>query len=560
MAQVINTNSISLLAQNNLNKSQSALGTAIERLSSGLRINSAKDDAAGEAIANRMTSNINGLTQASRNANDGISLAQTTEGALDEVNDNLQAIRTLTVQSQTGTNSASDLQSIQDEITQRLSEVDRISQQTDFNGVKVLSADKTLSIQVGANDGETISINLQQVDAKTLGLGTFNVNGAVGQTTTVTATPAAPATPTPITGLTATATTATSIKISGATTALGGATTVADLKDADGNALSGTVISDGNKSYLVSTGNDSIQEITGYDDATQKVTLGTATTGTYAAGTFTPDAAPASNVISTTDAATGDTVTIGGKATDFDDIKSYQDVNGNTVTGTLVQDGAGNSYLAVDGGGDATKAGYYALSSVNDKGVVTLGDFTSATVVTGATGSLTANASTIQGNTVSSISIKDSNLDTDTAGTADLTNGTLVSDANGNYFVQDAKGNSYAATVSVDSDGKVSVTADSSKAIKDPATNDALATLDRALSQVDTLRSNLGAVQNRLDSTIDNLSSTTSNLSEAQSRIQDADYATEVSNMSKAQILQQAGTSVLAQANQVPQTVLSLLR
>src|SRR5476649_3103662 len=138
MAQVINTNSLSLVAQNNLNKSQSSLGTAIQRLSSGVRINSAKDDAAGQAISNRFTSNINGLTQASRNANDGISIAQTTEGALSEINNNLQRIRELSVQASTGTNSDSDLTSIQDEITSRLSEIDRVSGQTQFNGVNVL--------------------------------------------------------------------------------------------------------------------------------------------------------------------------------------------------------------------------------------------------------------------------------------------------------------------------------------------------------------------------------------------------------------------------------------
>ena len=179
MAQVINTNSLSLMAQNNLNKSQSSLGTAIERLSSGLRINSAKDDAAGQAISNRFTANIKGLTQASRNANDGISLSQTTEGALNEVNDNLQNIRRLTVQAQNGSNSDSDLQSIQDEITQRLAEVNRISEQTDFNGVKVLSGNNKLTIQVGANDNETIDIDLQKIDANTLKLDTFSVANGV---------------------------------------------------------------------------------------------------------------------------------------------------------------------------------------------------------------------------------------------------------------------------------------------------------------------------------------------------------------------------------------------
>ena len=162
MAQVINTNVASLFAQQALNKSHNGLQTAMQRLSSGLRINSAKDDAAGQAIANRFTANIKGLSQAQRNANDGISLAQTTEGALNEVNTNLQRIRELTVQSANGSNSADDKKSIQDEITQRLAEIDRTSQQTDFNGVKVLSsAAKELSVQVGSNDGETISIGLK---------------------------------------------------------------------------------------------------------------------------------------------------------------------------------------------------------------------------------------------------------------------------------------------------------------------------------------------------------------------------------------------------------------
>lgn len=193
MAQYINTNSLSLITQNNINKNQSALSSSIERLSSGLRINSAKDDAAGQAIANRFTSNIKGLTQAARNANDGISVAQTTEGALSEINNNLQRVRELTVQASTGTNSASDLSSIQDEIKSRLSEIDRVSGQTQFNGVNVLAKDGKMSIQVGANDGETIDIDLKKIDSTTLGLNTFNVTGPVsaagefGKTGTATA-------------------------------------------------------------------------------------------------------------------------------------------------------------------------------------------------------------------------------------------------------------------------------------------------------------------------------------------------------------------------------------
>ncbi|MGO1251863.1 MAG: flagellin N-terminal helical domain-containing protein [Alcaligenes aquatilis] len=160
---VINTNSLSLIAQGNLTKSQNALGQAIERLSSGLRINSAKDDAAGQAIANRFTANINGLTQAARNANDGISIAQTAEGSLNEINNNLQRIRTLAVQAQNGTNSGSDIDSIQQEVNQRLDEIDRVARETQFNGINVLASTgtgTTISIQVGAKDGEKIDIEI----------------------------------------------------------------------------------------------------------------------------------------------------------------------------------------------------------------------------------------------------------------------------------------------------------------------------------------------------------------------------------------------------------------
>ena len=164
---VINTNILSLIVQNDLFLSQNAMSTAIERLSSGLRINSAKDDAAGMAIANRLTSRINGMTVATRNAGDGISLSQTAEGALDEINNNLQRIRDLTVQAQNGSNSAADIDSIQTEVNQRMEEINRITAQTDFNGIKVLNTGSGASeyrFQVGAEDGETISIDIDSSD------------------------------------------------------------------------------------------------------------------------------------------------------------------------------------------------------------------------------------------------------------------------------------------------------------------------------------------------------------------------------------------------------------
>ncbi|MBA2779540.1 flagellin [Billgrantia kenyensis] len=172
---VINTNILSMIVQNNLRSSQQAMQTAMQRLSSGLRINSAKDDPAGQAIANRMTAQIRGLNQAARNANDGISLVQTAEAALGQVNTNLQRIRELTVQAGNGTLSPTDLAAIQDEIDQRLDEIDRIGRQTGFNGVSVVGENRRVHIQVGANDGETIAIEIQAINRDSLGLNGFRV-------------------------------------------------------------------------------------------------------------------------------------------------------------------------------------------------------------------------------------------------------------------------------------------------------------------------------------------------------------------------------------------------
>lgn len=363
----------------------------------GLRINSAKDDAAGQAIANRFTSNIKGLTQAARNANDGISIAQTTEGSLNEINNNLQRVRELTVQAQTGSNSSSDLTSIQDEISQRLSEIDRVSSQTQFNGTKVLAENTTMNIQVGANDGETISINLQKIDSQSLGLGSFSVSGVTNSLTALTST-------------TGGKTTTTAIDMKGVEAAAGKGATVHGVGTAD------------------------------------------ATTGAYT-----------DYVIRTSDG------------------KQYQ------------------------GAVDATS------------GAVTFKD--------------------------ADIAGKAADLATAVAAAAAAPTDTGLAAA-----VTTAK---TAFTTSLD--GKQYTPAGA-------ATASPLETLDSAIKQVDGFRSQLGAVQNRFESAVTNLNNTVNNLTSARSRIEDADYATEVSNMSRAQILQQAGTSVLSQANQVPQTVLSLLR
>jgi flagellin len=410
MAQVINTNSLSLLTQNNLNKSQSALGSAIERLSSGLRINSAKDDAAGQAIANRFTSNIKGLTQASRNANDGISVAQTTEGALSEINNNLQRVRELSVQAANGSNSESDLTSIQDEINQRLAEINRVSEQTDFNGKKVLNQDGQLTIQVGAKDGETITIDLQKIDKTTLGLDKFD-----------------------ITNMAQTIKDGSTVKMDTSLATKGGATAVANAKlVTDGTTK---YVTDGTDFYAATDKGAGVFE---YDPATKATApTGTLTDVKQVSVTLTKDAALTAN----------------------DSLIQYKDAAGATKFGVATVD-------------PTTKAVSYTQATIATDGKVT-------------------------------------------KGTA-ITNPTF--------------------------------------------TVDPLAKVDDALKKVDGFRSSLGAIQNRFESAITNLGNTVNNLSSARSRIEDSDYATEVSNMSRAQILQQAGTSVLAQANQTTQNVLSLLR
>ncbi|MBG3079833.1 FliC/FljB family flagellin [Proteus mirabilis] len=385
MAQVINTNVLSLTTQNNLNRSQSALGNAIQRLSSGLRINSAKDDAAGQAISNRFTANTRGLTQAARNANDGISIAQTTEGALNEINNNLQRIRELTVQAKNGSNSESDVKSIQEEVKQRTAEINRISEQTQFNGVKVLSGDSSLDLQIGANDKEQISVNLKKMDATTLGIDTLDLT--------------------------------------------------ADVEKLHGGSTNSVSVSNG------------------------------ATTPT-------------------------------SKDIDIDtaSLKTALAATNETLSGV-----------------------YYAVDQTTGK----------------------------EDRTKLAIEVKDKNGDTKTY-EATLDTSKAV-DATAKDFIPG---------------GKVTLTKGAEIKFTKPITinNAPLKGLDDALAQVDSLRSSMGAVQNRLESTVNNLNNTVTNLTAANSRILDADYATEVSNMSKGQILQQAGTSVLAQANQLPQNVLSLLR
>ncbi|EDR6716109.1 flagellin FliC [Salmonella enterica subsp. houtenae] len=504
MAQVINTNSLSLLTQNNLNKSQSSLSSAIERLSSGLRINSAKDDAAGQAIANRFTSNIKGLTQASRNANDGISIAQTTEGALNEINNNLQRVRELSVQATNGTNSDSDLKSIQDEIQQRLSEIDRVSNQTQFNGVKVLSQDNQMKIQVGANDGETITIDLQKIDVKSLGLDGFNVNGPKQAT-------------------------------------------AGDLKSNFKNVTGYDTYAVGADSYRVDINSGAVTDDAGTDKIYVNAANGKLTTDDAQNNTAVDLFKTTKSSAGTAESKAIATAIKGGKEGDTFDYKGVS-FTIDTKNGT---DGNGTVSTTING----------------EKVTLTVADIT--------TGAADVNAATLESskNVYTSVVNGQFTFDDKTknegAKLSDLEANNAVKGeskitVNGAEYTANAEGDKITLagkTMFIDKTASgVSTLINEDAAAAKKSTANPLASIDSALSKVDAVRSSLGAIQNRFDSAITNLGNTVNNLTSARSRIEDADYATEVSNMSRAQILQQAGTSVLAQANQVPQNVLSLLR
>ncbi|EBU6926209.1 flagellin FliC, partial [Salmonella enterica subsp. enterica serovar Kedougou] len=443
---------------------------------------------------------IKGLTQASRNANDGISIAQTTEGALNEINNNLQRVRELAVQSANSTNSQSDLDSIQAEITQRLNEIDRVSGQTQFNGVKVLAQDNTLTIQVGANDGETIDIDLKQINSQTLGLDSLNVQKKYDVKSEA-------------------------VKSGGGATLNTAGLNDTALKAGVGGATNGTAAIKDGKVFFDATDNkyfievegltagdatkNGVYEVSVADDgtvtmpATTKVAGGMPATAMAVTETQPKPVALSTAVkdqltdsgISAADAAKGQLVTM-----------SYTDKNGKTIDGGFGVKVGANIYAATK-----NKDGSFSINTTEytDKGGNTK---TALNQLGGADGK--TEVVTIDGKT---------------------------------YNASKAAGHNFKAQPEL---AEVAAT----------TTENPLQKIDAALAQVDALRSDLGAVQNRFNSAITNLGNTVNNLSSARSRIEDSDYATEVSNMSRAQILQQAGTSVLAQANQVPQNVLSLLR
>ncbi|HUH54940.1 MAG TPA: flagellin [Rhodanobacter sp.] len=477
MVMSVITNISSLNAQKNLATSQSKLATAIERLSSGMRINSAKDDAAGLAISTRFTTQINGLNQAVANASDGISLAQTTESALNEVTNNMQRIRTLAVQSANATNSDSDRAALDAEVQQRLSEITRISTQTTFNGRHVLDGSfGTAAFQIGANVGETISVNLKQ------GAGASQV-GLIAKTGSSAAFSAG-------------------VKIDGdlvVNLADGGGTGVATQANiAKGTYTSVDALATAiNEAVVKAGGTGTVATV---DATTGNLVLAAAATG--GATTFT-GAQAAAGKIGTAAMAVG---TVAGSADSVGDIV----LAANALT-FQVGDG---SAVALDA---KTYHGVQELAdAINSKGL----DGLHASVDADNKLQLTSQNTLVIGGTAAG------------ATASKLTAGTYTPDG--------SLANASIKTVA--------------------GANETISRIDSALSTISAMRSDLGAVQNRFTSTIANLQTISQNLSASRSQIQDADFAAETANMSSANILQQAGVSVLAQANASTQSVLKLLQ
>jgi len=524
MASVINTNVLSLNSQRNLNKSQSGLATSLQRLSSGLRINSAKDDAAGLAISDRMTSQINGLNQAGRNANDGISLAQTAEGALAQTTDLLQRMRELSIQSSNSTNSAGDRAALQSEVNQLKQEVDRISSSTEFNGLKLLDGSFTSQkFQVGANANQTINVSIEGSSTTNLQdnrIDATNATATLGTTSVQTATTSGATTVTTTNGIIAQ-----DLTISGSF-----------------GSVSNVKIGLNDSAFAVAAEITSREPETGVTaDAITEVNLAkTVTSGTVSFDIFTGNG---STVAGATVDSTRETITAQIGA-DFDYSSVVSEINKKSGTTGVTAE------LNTDGSIKMTQADGKDIALANlvhsNDGTIAVQSYKEADS-TGAS-ALTGTAVTLNGGTTANSTRVTGRVDLHSAGTYTVTSDKTA--AAGSIFSNVAAGDV------IGSDAKKLATVDVGS-IEGAQT--AIQIIDSALSQVSGFRGDLGAIQNRFDATITSLQATSENLSAARSRILDADFAEETANLTKSQIMVQAGTAMLAQANQVPQGVLSLL-
>ena len=509
MAITVNTNVSSLTAQRNLLNTGSLQARSLARLSSGLRINSAKDDAAGLAISDRMSAQVRGLNQAARNANDGISMAQTAEGALQASTDILQRIRELAVQSANDTNTADDRASLNAEVTQLKAELDRIAQTTAFNGQKVL--DGTLSnatFQVGADAGagQTISFSIASARGSALGTAAAATDTVVAAASTLTAN--------------------TDLVITADATGVAGDDITVEV--VHGTATDETESATVTFSALAN--GESITVTNGTESKTLTAT-GVVTAAEVAAAFLDPTAAPVNSGFGVDEnvAWTAWTTVAGGAG---------EVVFTSTTANTNVAD------LETSVTGAATAA----LSAVLQGSAA---DVDGVTVVDGAI-TVTVGTANVAGYKTEDIAAL---INADTAAAALVTAVGTADTATAEFGPTSLAGGADEsvegpATVVV-SDLSVATVADSQSAI---------ASVDLALKDIATIRGDLGAVQNRFESTIANLMNVSENIAAARSRILDADFAAETANLTKSQILQQAGLAMLSQANQIPQAALTLLQ
>ena len=510
MPQFINTNISSLNTQRALNTSQNALQTSLQRLSSGLRINSAKDDAAGLSIANRMTSQIRGINQAIRNANDGVSLAQTAEGALAESTNILQRVRELAVQSANATNSAGDRQALQSEVNQLKTELSRIAETTSFNGLNILDGTYQNQVyQVGAESGSANTISVSIRGSSTSDLGNFSniaMNATDSEGTGATSAPLADV---------ATAGNTTNHTVEAQTLTIGSSSGTATVSVTDG-ASAETIATAINNS----TGTTGVS-VTAETSATLN-TLSANGTVTFSIVTGTG------------------TATISAAVTTTDLSNLVAEVNNFTgTTGVAATESGGVLTLTQSSGKDIGIENFTHSGDAAETIVFTGSTETTGATLTGATGgTAAATDSAIAVGELTFSSAVAFSVESDVAvGAGSILNVAAATNVS----------STLSALSSVDISTSSGATA-------------ALAILDQSLAGVSSIRAELGAIQNRFLATISNLSSVSENVSAARGRIQDADFAMETAELSRTQILQQAGIAMLSQANAQPQNVLSLLQ
>lgn len=492
MTAIINTNVNSLTAQRNLATSQSSLSQSIQRLSSGLRINSAKDDAAGLAISERFTGQIRGLNQAVRNANDGISLAQTAEGALQSAGNILQRIRELAVQSANATNSASDRRALNAEVSQLSAELERVAQTTEFNGQRLLNGNLSSAVfQVGANANQTITATT--ANFTTTKYGNFRIGAGVASASNPNGDLVAGSNAGALASGTGTA---------GANRVAGGAV-----------AVNGAL---GSASVTVDAGS-SAKTVAGQINGQTNTTGVTATARTETDLTALGSGSFVLNVTSNNSTA----VTLSFTTT------------GNTADGLAAAINAFNDV--------ASQTGVTARLNTAQTGITLTNSSGENITIANQAGSTTL---TVAGQTTAA------------AATAVVT-GQLTLDSEKSFSVTAANDTDFFTATTPLSSQLQSVSAVDVSTVQ--ASNRTLAIVDSALAAVNGQRAQFGALQSRFESTIANLRVTSENLSASRSRIQDADFAAETAALSRAQILQQAGTAMVAQANQIPQGVLQLL-